>query len=156
MRAIRKTDTKPELVVRRIAHALGLRFRLHRRDLPGTPDLTFPRHRKVVLVHGCFWHQHESCKLARQPRRNLGYWLPKLERNRQRDRRVQAELTALGWASLVIWECETRSAEILCGRLRDFLLPTLVPDEALSRSGLEPQPLASVHDLSRLSPRSGG
>lgn len=139
MRSIRKTDTKPELVVRRIAHALGLRFRLHRRDLPGTPDLTFPRHRKVVLVHGCFWHQHEGCKLARQPRRNLGYWLPKLERNAQRDRRVQEELSALGWVPLVIWECEAHSAEIVRARLRDFLLPTSAPATLEAKGGREPE-----------------
>jgi DNA mismatch endonuclease, patch repair protein len=121
MRSIRKTDTKPELVVRRIAHELGFRFRLHRRDLPGTPDLTFPRHRKVVLVHGCFWHQHDGCGLARQPRRNLHYWGPKLGRNVQRDRRVLAELAALGWTALIIWECETRSADVTKDLLARFM-----------------------------------
>lgn len=121
MRAIHKTDTKPELIVRRIAHRLGFRFRLYRRDLPGSPDLTFPRHRKVVLVHGCFWHQHEDCKLARQPRRNLGYWDAKLERNVQRDRQVQAELLGRGWTPLIIWECETRSPDRVADLLVNFL-----------------------------------
>ena len=121
MRAIRKTDTKPELIVRRIAHRLGFRFRLYRRDLPGSPDLTFPRHRKVVLVHGCFWHQHEGCKLARQPRRNLSYWDAKLERNVQRDRQVQAELLGRGWAPLIIWECDTRSPDRVTDLLINFL-----------------------------------
>ena len=85
MRRIRKTDTKPEMRVRRAAHRLGYRFRLHRSDLPGTPDMVFPRLSKVVLVHGCFWHQHAGCRLARLPKSRLDYWLPKLERNQQRD-----------------------------------------------------------------------
>jgi DNA mismatch endonuclease (patch repair protein) len=123
MRLIRKVDTKPELIVRRLAHALGLRFRLHRRDLPGTPDLAFPRHRKVVLVHGCFWHQHEGCRLARQPRSKPDYWLPKLARNVERDRLVEARLAELGWEPLVIWECETRNADLIRERLARFLGP---------------------------------
>lgn len=121
MRAIRKTDTKPELIVRRIAHRLGFRFRLYRRDLPGSPDLTFPQYRKVVLVHGCFWHQHEGCKLARQPRRNLSYWGAKLARNVQRDRQVQAELFGRGWTPLIIWECDTRSPDRVADLLVNFL-----------------------------------
>lgn len=122
MRRIRKTDTGPEMAVRKAAHALGLRFRLHRQDLPGTPDLVFPRHKKVVLVHGCFWHQHEGCKLARQPKSRLDYWLPKLRRNTERDHLAQEKLAALGWASMVIWECETRDNLKLRSRLSDFLL----------------------------------
>ena len=106
MRRIRQTDTKPELAVRRAAHQLGYRFRLHRRDLPGTPDLVFPRLRKVILVHGCFWHQHPGCRLARTPKSRLDYWLPKLERNRKRDAEVQAALRKLGWDVLVVWECQ--------------------------------------------------
>lgn len=141
MRSIRKTDTKPELVVRRIAHALGFRFRLHRRDLPGTPDLTFPRHRKVVLVHGCFWHQHKGCRLARHPRRNLGYWGPKLERNVQRDRRVETELAALGWTPLIIWECETRSPDEVRDRLTRFIEAPLVRREAPNASSGGGEPL---------------
>jgi DNA mismatch endonuclease (patch repair protein) len=121
MRLIRKRDTTPERVVRRIAHALGYRFRLHRRDLPGSPDLAFPRHRKVVLVHGCFWHQHEGCRLKRQPKSRLDYWLPKLARNVARDREVQEQLFRLGWAVLVIWECETRDAVLTSKRLSEFL-----------------------------------
>ena len=106
MRRIRKSDTKPELRVRRAAHRLGYRFRLHRSDLPGTPDLVFPRLRKAVLVHGCFWHQHPGCRLARQPKSRLDYWLPKLDRNRQRDLQSLAMLRGLGWTVLVIWECQ--------------------------------------------------
>jgi DNA mismatch endonuclease (patch repair protein) len=122
MRRIRKVDTKPEIVVRRIAHALGLRFRLHRRNLPGTPDIVFPRHRKVVQVHGCFWHQHEGCRLARQPKSRLDYWLPKLERNVARDQAAAEQLAILGWEALTIWECETREPETVRQRLASFLL----------------------------------
>lgn len=122
MRRIRKRDTKPELVVRRAIHALGFRFRLHRRDLPGTPDLVLPRHRKVIQVHGCFWHQHEGCQLARQPKSRLGYWLPKLARNRERDRAAEAALKAAGWNCLIVWECQTQDAEALGGILRRFLI----------------------------------
>ena len=106
MRRITKTDTKPEFAVRRAAHRLGYRFRLHRRDLPGTPDLVFPRLRKVILVHGCFWHQHVGCRLARQPKSRPDYWLPKLERNWKRDAETQATLRELGWDVLVVWECQ--------------------------------------------------
>jgi len=122
MRRIRKRDTRPELVVRRIVHALGLRFRLHRRDLPGTPDLVLPRHRKAILVHGCFWHQHEGCTFSRQPKSRLDYWLPKLARNVERDRASRAALEAAGWRCLVIWECETKDTERLGTTLHDFLL----------------------------------
>lgn len=107
MRRIRKRDTSPELLVRRIAHSLGYRFRLHRRDLPGTPDLVFPRLNKAILVHGCFWHQHEGCRLARQPKSRLDYWLPKFRRNIARDEISRRELEQLGWQCLVVWECET-------------------------------------------------
>ena len=122
MRKIRKRDTSPEIRVRRMAHALGLRFRLHRRDLPGTPDLVFPRHKKVVLVNGCFWHQHAGCSLARQPKTRLDYWLPKLRRNVARDEKVRAGLEAAGWSTQVLWECETRDPDLLRGRLQAFLL----------------------------------
>lgn len=122
MRRIRKRDTKPELVVRRLAHALGLRFRLHRRDLPGTPDLVFPRHRKAIWVHGCFWHQHEGCRLARQPKSRLEYWLPKLARNVNRDRVSRQRIEDSGWQALVIWECETEDSDLVMSRLEDFLL----------------------------------
>ncbi|MCX8476765.1 MAG: DNA mismatch endonuclease Vsr [Sphingomonas sp.] len=126
MRRIRKVDTKPEIVVRQVAHALGYRFRLHRRDLPGTPDLVFPRHRKVVQVHGCFWHQHEGCRLKRQPKTRPDYWLPKLARNMARDVETCDRLAALGWETLVIWECETRDREGVAERLTRFLQPPRV------------------------------
>jgi DNA mismatch endonuclease (patch repair protein) len=110
MAAIRKRDTAPELRVRRALHAAGLRFRLHRADLPGTPDIVLPRCRVAILVHGCFWHQHPGCRLARRPRGNREYWDPKLARNVARDAATRDALTALGWRVIVVWECETRSA----------------------------------------------
>ena len=122
MRRIRKRDTTPELAVRRAAHALGFRFRLYRGDLPGTPDLVFPRHRKIIQVHGCFWHQHDGCRLARQPKSRLDYWLPKLARNRERDRAAREALEAAGWACLVVWECQTQNSIGLEKILRPFLL----------------------------------
>jgi DNA mismatch endonuclease (patch repair protein) len=121
MRRIRKTDTRPELAVRRLVHAMGYRYRLHRRDLPGTPDLVFPSRKKVILIHGCFWHQHD-CPLGRKkPSANPDYWHPKLARNVARDRRSRERLGALGWDVLVIWECETRDPALLAERLRAYL-----------------------------------
>ena len=121
MRRIRKTDTKPEMLVRRLTHRLGYRYRLHRRDLPGTPDLVFPRLRKVIFVHGCFWHQHD-CPLGRkQPSVNLEYWLPKLARNVERDRLARGQLQEKGWHVLVIWECETRKPAHLPCVINRFL-----------------------------------
>src|SRR6185437_9431121 len=108
MARIRKADTVPELVVRRLAHRLGYRFRLHRKDLPGTPDLVFPSIRKVIFVHGCFWHQHRGCKSATKPRVRQAYWLPKLEINQERDHNALEALHKYGWKTLVIWECETK------------------------------------------------
>src|SRR5258708_4764953 len=107
MRRIRKKDTKPELVVRRLSYGLGYHYRLHRRDLPGTPDLVFPRLRKVIFVNGCFWHQH-SCRLgAKQPSANPEYWGPKLARNVERDAAAKRQLAAMGWEVLTVWECQT-------------------------------------------------
>lgn len=121
MRRIRKTDTKPELAVRRLVHSMGYRYRLHRRDLPGTPDLVFPRLRKVVFVHGCFWHQHD-CPLGRkQPSANPDYWLPKLARNVQRDERAHQRLTETGWSVLAVWECQTRDSVSLSSIISAFL-----------------------------------
>jgi DNA mismatch endonuclease, patch repair protein len=121
MRSIRKADTRPELAVRRLAHALGYRFRLHRRDLPGSPDLVFPGRRKVILVHGCFWHQHKGCRLARQPKSRPDYWPKKLARNVERDAQVRKRLADEGWEVMVVWECETRGVEMLRKRLDAFL-----------------------------------
>ena len=120
MRRIRKADTKPELAVRRAAHAAGLRFRLHRQDLPGSPDLVFPRRRIAVFVHGCFWHQHDGCRLCRQPKSRPEYWLPKLQRNRERDARAAALLADAGWRVVTVWECETAHADTLAERVREI------------------------------------
>ncbi len=108
MSQIRARDTSPEMIVRSFVHALGFRFRLHDRRLPGCPDLVFASRRKVIFVHGCFWHRHNRCDLARLPKSRLEFWLPKLEGNKQRDAQCRRALTALGWSSLVIWECELR------------------------------------------------
>ena len=121
MRRIRGRDTTPERTVRRAAHALGYRFRLHRRDLPGTPDLSFPRLRKVLFVHGCFWHRHEGCSRTTWPKTRALYWRRKFEENVERDRRNIAELRALGWDVLVVWECETFDWDKLLALLSEFL-----------------------------------
>lgn len=120
MRAVGQKDTSPEMVVRRLLHAAGLRFRLHRRDLPGTPDLVFPGRRKAVFVHGCFWHGH-GCAKGRLPKSRPEYWLPKIEANRARDARKEAELRALGWEIGTVWQCETRDKAALLDRLLAFL-----------------------------------
>lgn len=111
---------QPELTVRRLAHRLGYRFRLHRNDLPGRPDLVFPGMHKVVFVHGCFWHSH-GCKAAHIPRSNQSYWLPKLERNRARDQKNLEALSVAGWETLVVWECETREEANVINLLEAFL-----------------------------------
>ncbi len=125
MRRIRAKHTKPELFVRSLVHRLGYRFRLHRRDLPGKPDLVFPGRRKVILVNGCFWHYHDdpNCKRARLPKSNQAFWTPKLEGNRERDKLNQAQLKALGWEVLVIWECQIprNDPEPLRKQIRLFL-----------------------------------
>ena len=108
MARIRKKDTSPELVVRRMAHRLGYRFRLHRKELPGTPDLVFPSLRQVILVHGSFWHQHKGCVSATIPRVRQAYWLPKLARNQQRDDDILNSLRNHGWKTLVVWGCGTK------------------------------------------------
>lgn len=123
MRAVRAENTTPELVVRKIVHRLGFRFRLHRSDLPGKPDLVLPRLRKIIFVHGCFWHQH-SCKRGnRVPKTRREYWENKLAGNRRRDRRHLAALKKAGWRVLVVWECQTKNVERLTNRLDRFLSP---------------------------------
>lgn len=121
MSRIRGKDTEPELRVRRAAHGLGFRFRLHDKGLPGTPDLTFARLGKVILVHGCFWHGHRCREGRRVPRSNQGYWIPKIRANKVRDLKVRRKLRRLGWDLLVIWECQTKDPEMLLRRLDSFL-----------------------------------
>lgn len=113
MRAVRSRDTKPELTVRRFLHAARLRYILHDRRLPGSPDLVFPKYRTVVFVHGCFWHQHANCHAASHPRSNTEYWSRKLTGNVERDARNRTSLEASGWRVLVIWECEIRERDAL-------------------------------------------
>lgn len=121
MARIRGSGTKPEMVVRRAAHALGLRFRLRRRDLPGSPDLVFPSRRRALFVHGCYWHRHPGCRLAYSPKSNIDFWQAKFERNVARDAQVLTALQAAGWRADVIWECETRRPETIPDRLRALL-----------------------------------
>lgn len=108
MSRVRGRDTKPELAVRQTAHAMGLRFRLHRRDLPGRPDLVFPRHRLAIFVHGCFWHRHEGCAKASTPKTRPQFWDAKFAANLRRDREVERQLIEGGWRVGTIWECETK------------------------------------------------
>lgn len=117
MSGIRGHDTAPERAVRRIAHRMGLRFRLHRKDLPGRPDLVFPKHHLAVFVHGCFWHRHHGCKYAYMPKSRVEFWTKKFKENVARDRRQEAALRALGWRTLVIWECGTRHEAVVERRL---------------------------------------
>jgi DNA mismatch endonuclease (patch repair protein) len=120
MRAIRGKDTKPELTVRSLVHNLGYRFRLHRQDLPGKPDLTFVSRRKIIFVHGCFWHSH-NCKNGLIPHSNQDFWLQKLQRNKERDSGNVEALIRLGWKVLVVWQCELKDSSALCGKLKRFL-----------------------------------
>jgi len=111
MRAVGSKNTKPELLVRSAAHRMGLRFRLHRRDLPGSPDIVFPKHKTAMFIHGCFWHQHEGCRKSGTPKTNAKFWNDKFCRNVERDRKNIAELKQLGWDVVVVWQCELGSPE---------------------------------------------
>lgn len=113
-------NSRPEMIVRRAVHAMGYRYRLHKADLPGKPDLVFIAAKKIIFVHGCFWHRHD-CKLGRLPKSRVDFWLPKLEKNRLRDAANREALDALGWQCLTIWECEVNDRNALMARLADFL-----------------------------------
>ena len=121
MRRIRSKDTNPELALRSLIHRLGYRFRLHRRNLPGRPDIVFPGRKKVIFAHGCFWHQHRGCREGRMPGSRLEYWGPKLKRNQVRDAENQTRLEEQGWGVLVIWECGLKDRKSLTKTLRRFL-----------------------------------
>jgi len=123
MRRIKSKGTKPEMLVRRLVHGMGYRYRLHSPDLPGKPDLVFPSRRKVIFVHGCFWHLHgdPNCPDRRGPRTNRDYWKPKLARNRQRDAEHITALEIAGWSVLTVWECETRDPATVVASVRAFL-----------------------------------
>jgi DNA mismatch endonuclease (patch repair protein) len=121
MRLVKGRDTKLEIAVRKLIHGMGYRYRLYRQDLPGAPDLTFPGRRKVVFVHGCFWHGHDCKRGAREPKRNADYWRNKIARNRMRDARNLQQLADSGWEAMVIWECELKDEDALRDRIRYFL-----------------------------------
>lgn len=121
MSAIRSKNTKPELRVRRIAHSMGLRFRLHRSDLPGKPDLVFPRHKLALFVHGCFWHGHGCERGGQGPKSNTDYWGPKIGRTRFRDADAIRELESCGWRTAVLWECQLKSEADIVAKIRGAL-----------------------------------
>ncbi len=121
MRAVKGKDTKPEMIVRRMAHALGYRYRLHRKDLPGSPDLVFAGRQAVIFVHGCFWHGHDCARGSRQPKTNAEYWRAKIARNAARDAAALKALEEQGWKTLVLWECDLKDRDALALRLRGFL-----------------------------------
>lgn len=120
MARIHSEDTQPELAVRSILHRLGFRFRLHTKDLPGKPDIVLPRHRKIILVQGCFWHGH-SCALASKPKSNQKYWREKIKSNRLRDRRVKRALIKQGWTVFELWECEVRKDTNLKKKIEAYM-----------------------------------
>ncbi|MBP0614248.1 very short patch repair endonuclease [Jiella mangrovi] len=123
MSRVRGKDTRPEMSIRKLVHGMGYRYRLHRKDLPGSPDLVFPSRSKVIFVHGCFWHRHPDpdCKLARMPKSKLEFWEPKLSKNRVRDVGNEEKLRNMGWECLVIWECEIRNTASLREKIVAFL-----------------------------------
>lgn len=121
MRRIRSKDTTPELFIRRLVFKMGYRYRLHGKRLPSKPDLVFASHKKVIFIHGCFWHQHKNCKETHYPKTNVDYWLPKLRENKARDKENQTKLKKLGWAFLIIWECQINTPEKLIIQIKKFL-----------------------------------
>ena len=121
MSRVKGRDTKPEVLVRSFVHRMGYRFRVHRRELPGNPDIVLARHRKVIFVHGCFWHGHKGCSRSRRPTTNENFWNNKLNGNIKRDRLNCRELRRMRWKVLVVWECETKASELLLGKLERFL-----------------------------------
>jgi DNA mismatch endonuclease (patch repair protein) len=121
MSRVRSRDTKPEMLVRRLVHKMGYRYRLHARKLPGNPDLVFPSLRKIIFIHGCFWHRHGSCKNTRWPKSRLAFWKPKLEENRQRDAANHRRLRRMGWRVMTVWECKLAQTEAVSRRVKRFL-----------------------------------
>ena len=121
MSRVKGRDTKPEILIRSVVHRMGYRFRVHRRDLPGNPDIVLPRHGKVIFVHGCFWHGHKNCPRSKRPTTNTVFWNDKLNKNIERDKRFQKKLRSMGWKVLVVWQCETRKPEKLLMKLERFL-----------------------------------
>lgn len=121
MRKVKAKDTAPEKTVRSLLHAMGYRFRLHRKDLPGTPDIVLPSRRIAIFVHGCFWHGHDCPRGSRTPKTNTEYWTAKIDRNKQRDQAAQNSLRASGWTPHVIWECQPHRSDTLIGVIEDIM-----------------------------------
>lgn len=117
MSRIRGKDTKPEIIVRSMLHKMGYRFKLHRKDLPGTPDIVLPKYKTVIFVHGCFWHRHKRCKFAYTPKSRVKFWIDKFDGNIKRDKKHQKQLKAQGWNVIVLWECEVKDESNLSTRL---------------------------------------
>lgn len=153
MARVRSLDTTPELIVRRLLTQLGYRYRLHRADIPGKPDIAFIGRRKAIFVHGCFWHGHDCKRGARAPRANADYWRAKIERNRARDARTLAALEAAGWSALVVWECGLRDEAGVVERLEGFLGPVrlMLKHSRLTGEGRYPAP--NKDSLLRAGPR---
>jgi len=121
MRRIKSRDTKPEILVRSLVHRMGLRFRVHKKDLPGNPDIVLTRHEKLIFVHGCFWHGHKRCPRSKRPTTKKPFWNKKLNSNIQRDKRMRRKLRQMGWKVMIVWECETRDLDKLIVKLKNYL-----------------------------------
>lgn len=123
MSRVRSAHTRPEILVRKLIFGMGYRYRLHRKDLPGKPDIVFPSRKKVIFVHGCFWHQHQdpTCRLSRIPKTKQDFWVPKFIANQERDRIALSELKRLGWQVLIIWECQLKNIDSLRAKISEFL-----------------------------------
>lgn len=126
MRSVKGKNTKPEMVVRRLLHAAGYRFRTNCSEITGTPDLVFTKRKKVIFIHGCFWHRHQGCSRSSTPKTNVSFWETKFRRNKERDEVVRSSLQDDGWTVLIVWECEVKKVESLLERLRHFLGPTKI------------------------------
>ena len=122
MSAIKSKNTKPEIIVRKLLHSMGYRFRLHKKDLPGSPDIVLPKYKTVIFVHGCFWHRHHNCKFATTPKTRTEFWENKFKENIERDIRNQNKLQNLGWKSRIIWECEIKDKDAINQKLKDIFL----------------------------------
>ena len=146
MAKIKGRDTGPELAVRRTAHRLGLRYRLHRRDLPGTPDLVFAKHQLVIFVHGCFWHRHAGCRFAYTPKSRVKFWTEKFKQNVARDLRNENTLVGLGWRVAVIWECETHDGSTLESRLLECITYVRKTDCACRHEAILPKVAETTSD----------
>ena len=121
MSAIKSKNTKPEITVRKLLHSMGYRFRLHKKDLPGSPDIVLPKYKTVIFVHGCFWHRHQNCKYASNPKTRREFWEKKFKENIERDKKTQKKLKNLGLKTKIVWECEIKKQDKLIKKLEDFL-----------------------------------